>query len=70
MKTKQLFCKIMRTKVIHDEMTGQDRVVSVPCGNWHEVKSGVCDSCRKGWEVEGNRFSSVAEMMRAREKHK
>jgi hypothetical protein len=30
-----------------------------------ERATGICRSCRRGWEVEGNRFATAAEKYRA-----
>jgi hypothetical protein len=44
-------------------------VVTAPCGvpifGDDERASGICRSCRRGWEIEGNRFANAEEKARA-----
>jgi len=73
-------CTIMRTfvrghytlKLNSDEMpvrSGADTVHTEPCNiplfADPERITGICASCRKGWEVEGNKFATDAERERA-----
>ena len=45
--------------------TTEHEPCNVPLFADRERRTGVCDSCHRGWEVEGNRFASDDEGMRA-----
>lgn len=76
--TKHSLCTIRRTvKVTHYRVNmatgkrtkGRSEIVTEPCGvplfSDEHRRTGVCDSCAKGWDVEGNRFANAKEKARA-----
>jgi len=70
-------CNIQRKKVIEHgrftstgkfEITGTEIVIEphgTPLFTEAETTTGICKSCREGWEVEGSLFASQAERERA-----
>jgi hypothetical protein len=78
MKKYYSTCTILRTKFVEkysfSMITGEAKLVSTetvveehgtPLFTDGETSTGICASCRKGWEVEGNTFANDEERARA-----
>ena len=72
--TYNITCDIVRTAVV----TSLDSTTMLPTGSRvetkecgaplfgdHEYATGICRSCRRGWEVEDNHFATPQEKARA-----
>ena len=74
----KLLCKIQRTKTVTrgtmNIVTGKfawkaPEIITEPCGTSlfydDERATGICRSCKHGWEAEGNTFANEEERARA-----
>lgn len=77
-KTRLQNCTILRTMTISqytlnivtgETREGQTYVTTEPCNTplftEDEMATGICRSCRSGWETAGNEFANEAERTRA-----
>jgi hypothetical protein len=55
--------------IVYDRTETVTGPCNVPLFSDEERASGICKSCRKGWETEGNVFASETERQRATAKH-